>query len=105
VRLDGERAAATDIEISVVITDAEAWLLSVRNSVLHARPNRKSDEAAATVRVSADAFKLLMTGHTDAPSLAAAGQLAIEGDESILATLSDLLDRFPRRFPIVAPRA
>ncbi len=105
VRLSPRAADGVTLAINLQFTDLnEGWLLSINNSVLHAFPDRQQPDAAATLTCSSVQFKRLMMGLTDAPTLITAGELQIDGDGSALAQLSDLFDRFPRRFPIVTPR-
>ena len=105
VRLNPERAEGVALDINLELTDiGTRWQLSIRNSVLNAFPDRRSDAAAATLRTDALSFKRLMMGLTDAATLLGDGSLSIDGDASGLASLSELFDRFERRFPIVEPR-
>ncbi|MEM6708644.1 MAG: alkyl sulfatase dimerization domain-containing protein [Pseudomonadota bacterium] len=105
VRLLPEAAEGIKLAINLRFTDSgEPWLLTVNNSVLHAFPKRQEDAAAASLTTTSLQFKRLMMGLTDAASLLQEGELKIDGDGSVLLSLRNLFDSFPRRFPIVTPR-
>lgn len=104
VRLNASRAEGTSLSINLNFTDDKATLLSIKNSVLHAFPDRQDDNANATVTISALNFKLLMSGQADAGALVDANELQVKGEARALADLAGLFDQFERRFPIVTPR-
>lgn len=104
VRLNGPRADGVQLRINLAFTDAEPVLMTIENSVLNAFPNRQDDQATATMKLPSLAFKRLMLGLADAASLMEAGELEIDGDAGALVQLTELFDRFERRFPIVTPR-
>lgn len=104
VRLNGPRAAEVELAVNLAFTDAEPWLLTIGNGVLNAFPERRREDADATLVTGASDFKLLMAGLEDATALIEAERLRIEGDAGALATLAGLFERFPRRYPIVTPR-
>ena len=104
VRLNAERADGVVLKLNLAFTDALPTLLVIENSVLHAFPDRQTDDATATIKISELDFKLLMSGQKDGAGMLAEGQLQIDGDAGALLQLSGLFDQFERRFPIVTPR-
>ncbi len=104
VRLNAERADGVTLKLNLAFTDAEATLLMINNSVLHAFSGRQASDANATLGISELNFKLLMSGQTDGATLMGNGDLSIDGDAEALLQLSGLFDQFERRFPIVTPR-
>jgi alkyl sulfatase BDS1-like metallo-beta-lactamase superfamily hydrolase len=106
VRLNGSRASGLVLNINLDFADLnETWLLAIENGVLHGFPERSSEIADATLRLSSIDFKRLMTGLTDAMTLIEEEKLEIDGDANALLNLTLLFDQFPRRYPIVTPRS
>ena len=104
VRLNAERVEGVVLTINVEFSDTEPVVLSIENSVLHARPGRRHDDADATIQTDSVSFKLLMAGATTAPELIAESKLRIDGNVMALAQLGGYFDRFERRYPLVTPR-
>lgn len=104
VRLNAERADGITLKLNLAFTDAEATLLVINNSVLHAFAGRQANDANATLGISELNFKRMMAGQTDGATLLGDGHLTIDGDAEALLQLSGLFDQFERRFPIVTPR-
>ena len=66
---------------------------------------RGSDvEASLTLRGDALPIKRLMLQLADLEELLDAQQIELTGDVTALNSLFDMLDEFPRRFPIISPR-
>ena len=105
VRLDAARADGLELSLNLAYTDHAPALLRVRHSVLHVFPDRQAEDADATLSLSAMDLKLLLCDVTTADALLEEGRLAVDGDTQVLSRLLALLDRFPRWFPIVTPRA
>ena len=104
VRLNAERVEGVVLTINVEFSDTEPVVLSIENSVLHARPGLRHDDADATIHTDSVSFKLLMVGATTAPELIAESKLRIDGNVMALAQLGGYFDRFERRYPLVTPR-
>ena len=62
-------------------------------------------EAEVTVEADHATLVSLNIGETDVDRAAKAKQLKIDGDQSIVARLFDLLDDFEMMFDVVAPSA
>jgi alkyl sulfatase BDS1-like metallo-beta-lactamase superfamily hydrolase len=105
VRLNGPRAEGKNLAFNLLFTDTKApYLMTVKHSVLNVFPERQASGAHATLRLSSQDFKQMMTGTTSAGDLMASGKLILEGDVSALMDFAGLFDPFNRRFPIVTPR-
>jgi alkyl sulfatase BDS1-like metallo-beta-lactamase superfamily hydrolase len=99
VRLNGERAGAASIALTLSFTDTgERFAVSVENAVLHHRAGEGGPEAALTRAVLIG----LVIGETTLEKALAGGAVAGEGTEA-LGQLLPLLDRFDFWFEIVAP--
>lgn len=105
VRLNGPKADGVRLHLNLNFTDLKRqYLLAIDNCVLHAWPDKQSDSADAGLTISALEFKRMMMGLSTATDLIADGRLKVDGSLQALASMSDLFDRFDRRFPIVTPR-
>jgi len=109
VRLLPNHADGLDLQFNIHLTNEEGnepadWLLTVRNCVLNAFPDRQTTNAAAAVEISALDLKRLFLGLVDAETLIQGGRLSVTGDIEVFSRLRDMFDTFPRRFPIVTPR-
>ena len=105
VRLNAERAAATELRLNLHFTDLDKpWHVCLSNAVLHSWENYQGNNADATLIIDSLDFKRLLVGRADAPMLIAEGKLKIDGHVNALGPLTNLFDRFDRRFPIVTPR-
>ncbi|MFF2372088.1 alkyl/aryl-sulfatase [Agromyces sp. NPDC058110] len=103
VHVDGPKAADADIRIDLHFTDSdERWHFWVARGVLNARRGA-SDGGSLTL----SAPKPLLIGCLLKPAvtrtLAAAGKVALDGDESQLDALGAVLVDFDPSFPIVSP--
>lgn len=103
-RLDGPRAAHTQIAIGWHFTDLdECWTLSVCNGALGALRGRIAADAQATVTLTRAAFDAVLLREGDIGELFASGAIAIEGEGERLGELFSLLDDGDPVFPIVTP--
>jgi alkyl sulfatase BDS1-like metallo-beta-lactamase superfamily hydrolase len=103
VHLDGPNAARVNLTMNLVFTDLDVtWHLWVRNGVLNARRGRH-ERAHATLSASKPVLVAALLQPGAAAKLAAAGQLSVDGDTSVLETYTGLLDQFDPNFDIVTP--
>ncbi|HEX5380019.1 MAG TPA: alkyl sulfatase dimerization domain-containing protein [Phenylobacterium sp.] len=95
VRLNGEKAGAVELDLTVAFTDTgEQFAVTVENAVFHHRPGRGGPE----VRLTRDLLVDLVLG-ARAPE-----EAGLEGDGAgALVSLLSLLDRFDLWFEISAP--
>lgn len=99
VRLNGEKAGASEIAFNIRFTDTgERFLVTVENAVFHHYPDRE-EKSAPTVSLSRGALAGLIIGEIELPH----ESVAIEGDAEPFATFLSLLDRFDFWFEIVMP--
>ncbi|MEP0708824.1 MAG: alkyl sulfatase dimerization domain-containing protein [Parvibaculum sp.] len=99
VRLNGERAGASEIAINFRFTDTnERFLVTVENAVFHHYPGREA-AMAPTVSLTRSVLADLVIGERTLPDDA----VAIEGASEPFAALLSLLDRFDFWFEIVIP--
>ncbi|MYT76558.1 Alkyl sulfatase BDS1, metallo-beta-lactamase superfamily [Streptomyces sp. MnatMP-M77] len=104
IHLNGDRAAAADLRIDYRFTDHndETWTMWVRRGVLNARPGA-SPHTLLTVTGPKAALVTTLLKPTTAPQLAQAGKITLDGDDTALSTLADLIDDFDPDFDIVTP--
>jgi len=99
VRLNGEKAGAAEIALTLRFTDTdEQFALSVENAVLHHAPGQGGPQVALTRPMLIG----LVIGETTLEKAVADGAVAGEG-AAALGELLPLLDRFDFWFEIVAP--
>jgi alkyl sulfatase BDS1-like metallo-beta-lactamase superfamily hydrolase len=99
VRLNGEKAGAKEITLTLVFTDTgERFAVSVENAVLH----HVLGEGGPEVSLTRPLLIALVIGETTLETALADGAAAGEG-AAALAELLPLLDRFDFWFEIVAP--
>jgi alkyl sulfatase BDS1-like metallo-beta-lactamase superfamily hydrolase len=104
VRLDGERAASTAIELTFRVTDRdETHAVGIRDGALHHVRDRAALDPQATVALTHDALLALATAKGTLADLEADGAVTIDGDRVALETLLSLLDTFRFWFAIVEP--
>ena len=100
VRLDPKTVDGVEAVCNVSLTDLnENWVISIVNSVLHAKV-ATAVAGAGTLTTDSLTFKRIMLGLADVQD----AELAIEGDVSVLTDLPAQLTQFPRRFPLVGSR-
>lgn len=104
MRLDGPRAAATDLTLNLVFTDSgERAALELRNGALNHSLDRQLDDADATVTLTRAALSAVVTGEADLLAAVADGTIAVAPASGPLETLVGLLDRFDIWFNVVEP--
>lgn len=105
VHLIGDKAATADLRVDFRFTDSgaeETWTMWVRRGVLNARRGASPD-TQLTVTGPKAALVATLLKPASAPQLAQAGKITLTGDETVLQTLSSLLDDFDPDFAIVTP--
>jgi alkyl sulfatase BDS1-like metallo-beta-lactamase superfamily hydrolase len=105
VHIDGKRAADADLRMNFEFTDqqpSQTWTMWVRNGVLNARRGRATDAKLAVSGPKAALVAALLQP-AQAPGLAEAGKLKLDGDAALLAQYAALLVEFDPVFPIVTP--
>lgn len=102
VRLNGEKASATDVTLNWVFTDTgEQVLLRLSNGTLTHVIGRTDDGADATItRASLNRFIL---GQTTLDAEAESGEITVTPDIAPLDSLLGLRDEFDLWFNIVEP--
>lgn len=103
VRLDGPRAADTDLRFDVALTDSgERYGVEISNGVLHHAPGTRGP-AGTTLRLGRDALLALAVGAAGLDQLEAGGRVSIDGERDTVASFFALLDTFDFWFDIVTP--
>ncbi|GLF93238.1 alkyl/aryl-sulfatase [Streptomyces yaizuensis] len=106
VRLDGPRAAAHRLLLRWEFGDTgEVWTLLVGNGVLTPlRGGAPDDEAPQlTLRLDRSTLDRILAQHTSFPEAIGSGAVTLEGDTAVLTTLTGLLEKPARNFPVVLP--
>lgn len=103
VHLIGDEAATADLRIDFDFTDTgQTWTMWIANGVLNARPGA-SDRTQLTITGPKAALVGALLTPATAAQLARSGAIALDGDETVLHTLAQLLDDFDPDFPVVTP--
>lgn len=103
VHVNGEKAADANTRIDFTFTDTGAtWTMWIRNGVLNAREGASDDTELTVAGGKGDIIAALLKPGAGA-QLASAGRLALDGDQSALQRLGDVLDAFDPDFAIVTP--
>ena len=104
VRLNGEKAGATDITLNWVFTDTkEEVLLHLSNGVLSHVIGRTDDGADATITLTRTALNRFILGQSTLDEEARSGEITVEPDIAPLDKLLGLLDDFDLWFNIIEP--
>ncbi|HEY3864764.1 MAG TPA: alkyl sulfatase dimerization domain-containing protein [Solirubrobacteraceae bacterium] len=104
VRLNGERAGATDVTLNWVFTDTdEQVLLRLSNGALSHVIGRTDDSADATITLTRAALNRFILGQSTLDDEAKNGEITVEPEIAPLDTLLGLLDDFDLWFNIVEP--
>ncbi|MEW5251665.1 alkyl/aryl-sulfatase [Microbulbifer sp. 2201CG32-9] len=104
VRLNGEKAADTEIFLNIDMTDSgQKYLLVVQNGVLHGYQDRHSDTPSASLALSSRDLRLMFGGLVGAPALIAKGRLKVSGNPLALVKFGRLFDQFDPNFNLVTP--
>lgn len=103
LRLDGPRAAKTDLAINLDFSDTkERYALALHNGVLNHRKTFAAKPDLALSLTSAD-FGALTSGGTTLDKLVKSGKARVQGNAKSFGQLLALLDDFPPNFNIVTP--
>jgi alkyl sulfatase BDS1-like metallo-beta-lactamase superfamily hydrolase len=104
VRINPEKAAACAFRINLELTDRhEIHILTVGNGVLVHEAGVRDAGAEATVRMTwHDLLATLLDGAPVGPGIAS-GAIVTEGDRSLYAVLTGLIEPLTANFPIVTP--
>ena len=103
VHIIGDRAADLDLRIGYIFTDLDqTWTLTVRRGVLNVRQGAAPD-TPLTVSGTKAALVGVLLQPAAAARLAEAGQIVLDGDDSALSALADVMDTFEPTFDIVTP--
>jgi alkyl sulfatase BDS1-like metallo-beta-lactamase superfamily hydrolase len=103
-RLNGPEADGKSLRLNFTFTDlGENWVLSLDDSVLHARQRDPDPNAAATVKLTRDFLVKLATQQAGLREMLFSDDLAVEGSRLELLSFFSLLDSPDGRFPIVTP--
>ena len=103
-RVNGPKADGKSLRLNFTFTDlGENWVLSLDNSVLHARQRDADPNAAATVKLTRDFLVKLATQQAGLREMLFSDDLAVEGSRLELLSFFSLLDSPDGLFPIVTP--
>jgi alkyl sulfatase BDS1-like metallo-beta-lactamase superfamily hydrolase len=103
-RVNGPKADGKSLRLNFTFTDlGENWVLSLDDSVLHARQRDADPNAAATVRLTRDFLVKVATQQAGLREMLFSDDLAVEGSRLELLSFFSLLDSPDGRFPIVTP--
>jgi alkyl sulfatase BDS1-like metallo-beta-lactamase superfamily hydrolase len=104
VRLNGPKAAESDVVLNFVFTDiGETHVVEIENGVLHHRQREARTDADATLKISRAAWNEIASGATTLPQQLLAGEVDVDGSRLALIGFFGLLDEFEPAFEIVAP--
>jgi alkyl sulfatase BDS1-like metallo-beta-lactamase superfamily hydrolase len=103
IHVIGDKAAAFDVPIDYRFTDHDqTWTTWIRRGVLNARQGAHP-KTQLTVTGPKAALVGVVLQPAAASKLAAAGEIKLDGDESVLHTYAGVLDDFDLNFPIITP--
>jgi alkyl sulfatase BDS1-like metallo-beta-lactamase superfamily hydrolase len=103
VHVIGTEAAKVDVRVDFTFTDQDqTWTAWIRRGVLNARRGASPD-TQLTVSGPKAALVGVLLKPAAAAQLAAAGRIALDGDQAALTTLARVLDDFDANFNIVTP--
>ena len=106
IRLNGPNAEGLNWRINWILRDSgKHAAMKLQNCTLTHVFSDKPTEADVMVETDHATLVSLNIRETGVDSAAKAGQLRIDGDQSIVARLFDLLDDFEMMFDVVAPSA
>ncbi|HUA12495.1 MAG TPA: alkyl sulfatase dimerization domain-containing protein [Solirubrobacteraceae bacterium] len=104
IRLNGERAAATQITLNLEFTDTgERAVLELRNGALSHSLERSAADADATVTMTRAVLNAVIMGEADVLAEAKAGAIAVEPAVAPLKEFVDLLESFELWFNVIEP--
>lgn len=103
VRLNGPAAAASGAAGTIGLTvDDARHVVELSNGTLHHHRAQEGEETDASIRMTRGALDTILMGGAIA-DLVASGEVAIEGDLTLIGALVDNLDTFEFWFDIVTP--
>tara|TARA_B100000579_G_scaffold435779_1_gene459903 strand:- start:2259 stop:2621 length:363 start_codon:yes stop_codon:yes gene_type:complete len=103
VRLSTTALRELDTEINWTFSDlGEHHVLGISNCAIHHLPDRHTSNAAASVVLTRHVLADTLGGIISFSDAFAQGDITIEGDESVVLELFDLLTEF-LLFPIIEP--
>ncbi len=104
IRLNGPKAAKASITLNWNFTDTkELYLVTLENGVLNHTPNKQSDKADVTIKLTRNALNALIVGTEDLKKEVASGEIQVDGDKARVAELFSYMDTFDFWFNIVTP--
>jgi alkyl sulfatase BDS1-like metallo-beta-lactamase superfamily hydrolase len=104
MRIDGPKAAGTELLLNLVFTDTgERAVLELSNGSLSHSLDRAADDPDATVTLKRESLNKMIVGESDLLREAEAGEIKVEPDEKPLSTLIGFLDEFSIWFNIIEP--
>jgi alkyl sulfatase BDS1-like metallo-beta-lactamase superfamily hydrolase len=104
VRFDPDAFEGEGGLLNLHFTDlGEDHLLGVGPAAIHHLPDRQSEEASASLRLTRAVWARLITFVTSHPEAIEAGELTLAGDADLLERLLSALERPGTFFPVVEP--
>ena len=104
IRLNGPKAVGLRWRINWIFTDSgDRLAMNLTNCTLTHVLDAEIPEAETTVRISRTGLVALNLRDMDTAAAMAAGELEINGDQTIIDQLFALLDDFTMMFDVVAP--
>jgi alkyl sulfatase BDS1-like metallo-beta-lactamase superfamily hydrolase len=104
VRLNGPEAADEDLSLNLRFTDSgRDFALRVANGVLNYRPDRREEDADASLAVARIDFIRMLGQQVTGAELLADGRMTLDGNPLALRRFGGLFDQFEFWFPIVTP--
>ncbi len=105
VRLDGDKAAGKTIVLNWRLTDTkQSYVLNLENSALTCVPDWQADDADATVTLTRKTLDEISLRKTTFAAALQSGQITVTGRSEKFGELLEMLDPYPRLFPVVEPR-
>ncbi|MFI4933006.1 MAG: alkyl/aryl-sulfatase [Caulobacterales bacterium] len=104
VRVNPDRAAARNFKVNIDLIDRnETHLITLSNGVLVHEAGVVDPHAGATVRLSRPDLLMTLIAGVDFHPRVASGDIVVEGEASLYATLVGLIEPARPNFPIVTP--
>lgn len=105
VRLNGPKAAGKSIVMNWRFTDVKQNLvLRLQNSALSTSMDTQAEQPDATLTLTRATLDAISLQQMTFPQAVQSGAIRIEGNTAKLMELLQMLDTFPRMFPLVEPR-
>lgn len=104
IKLNGEKAAGTNITLNFVFPDIKKkYLVELNNGSLHNIEGYQSDKADATITLNRETLNQILLKNTTLEGSIKNNQIKIEGKNDSLAQLLGFMDSFDFWFNIVTP--